>query len=178
MAVCIVGGVHLSHQVENPGLFIHSLLNTHQPRLPARPCRFLECLPYDEVEGQSAELAGKLASFAETLFDSHVAALRAHYGARRDAMLAALAREMPEGVEWTRPEGGMFVWVTMPEAMDGAALLERAIAEERVAFVPGSAFFADGTGRNTLRLNFSSPDEAVIDEGIARLGRCIARQRA
>ncbi|MEZ5714696.1 MAG: PLP-dependent aminotransferase family protein [Paracoccaceae bacterium] len=114
-----------------------------------------------------------VAEVAETLFDSHVAALRTHYGARRDAMLAALAREMPEGVEWTRPEGGMFVWVTLPEGMDGAALLERAIAEERVAFVPGSAFFADGTGRNTLRLNFSSPDEGAIDAGIARLGRLL-----
>lgn len=110
---------------------------------------------------------------ASTMFDSHVARLRATYGARRNRMLAALARELPEGVQFTRPEGGMFVWLTLPEGMDGAALLARAIAEERVAFVPGGAFFADGSNRNTLRLSFSCASEPQIDEGIARLGRLL-----
>ena len=110
---------------------------------------------------------------ASTMFDSHVAKLRATYGARRNRMLAALARELPEGVQFTRPEGGMFVWLTLPEGMDGAALLARAIAEERVAFVPGGAFFADGSNRNTLRLSFSCASEPQIDEGIARLGRLL-----
>jgi len=110
---------------------------------------------------------------AAARFDDHVAKLRATYGARRDRMLAALAREMPEGVRFTRPEGGMFVWLTLPEGMDGAALLARAIAEQRVAFVPGGAFFADGSNRNTLRLSFSCASEAQIDEGIARLGRLL-----
>ena len=116
-----------------------------------------------------------VAHVAEAMFEPHVARLRAHYGARRDAMLAALAEHMPEGVDWTRPEGGMFVWVTLPDGMDAAALLETAIAEARVAFVPGAAFFADGSGRNSLRLNFSSPDRAAIAEGIARLGQVIRR---
>ena len=110
---------------------------------------------------------------ASTQFDSHVAKLRAVYGGRRGRMVAALAREMPEGVSFTRPEGGMFVWLTLPEGMDGAELLARAIAEERVAFVPGGAFFADGSNRNTLRLSFSCASDAQIDEGIARLGRLL-----
>jgi DNA-binding transcriptional MocR family regulator len=106
-------------------------------------------------------------------FDDQVAKARARYSKRRDAMLAALARHMPPGVTWTKPEGGLFVWVTLPEGMDGAELLKRAVEKERVAFVPGGAFFADGAGANTLRLSFSLADEAKIEEGIMRLGRLI-----
>lgn len=111
------------------------------------------------------------AEVAEELFDEHVAMLRKVYGARLQAMLASLERHMPKGVSWTRPEGGMFVWMHLPEGYDGAELLERALATEKVAFVPGNAFFADGSNRNTLRLNFSMSDEAVIDAGIQRLAR-------
>ena len=94
------------------------------------------------------------------------------YRGRRDAMLAALGRHMPEGVRWTRPKGGMFVWVTLPEGMDGGALLVAAL-REKIAFVPGAAFHADGTGRNTLRLAYSLQDEGVIEEGMTRLGRVV-----
>jgi DNA-binding transcriptional MocR family regulator len=114
----------------------------------------------------------------ERLFDDQVARIVAAYATRRDALLAALARHMPDGVSWTRPQGGMFVWVTLPEALDGAELLAAAVAEERVAFVPGGAFFVDGSGRHTIRLNFSRPSEAAIDEGIGRLGRLITRRLA
>ncbi|MDM7970903.1 MAG: PLP-dependent aminotransferase family protein [Paracoccaceae bacterium] len=107
-------------------------------------------------------------------FDGQVTRVRALYRARRDALLAALVQHMPAGVTWTQPEGGMFVWVTLPEGMDGATLLERSLAQEKVAFVPGAAFFPDGSGRNTIRLNFSSPTEAMIADGLARLGRLIA----
>ena len=110
---------------------------------------------------------------AKAGFDAHVSGLRAVYGRRRDAMLAALETEMPEGVEWTRPEGGMFVWLTLPERVSGAFLLEQSIAKEKLAFVPGQAFFADGTGGNSLRLSFSNSSEAQIAEGIARLGRVL-----
>jgi DNA-binding transcriptional MocR family regulator len=110
---------------------------------------------------------------ARDQFESHVAKLRTVYKARRDHMLAALAREMPDGVSWTKPEGGMFVWVTLPQGMDGADLLAQSLKTERVAFVPGRAFFADGSNGNTLRLSFSCADEAAIDEGIKRLGRLI-----
>jgi DNA-binding transcriptional MocR family regulator len=94
----------------------------------------------------------------------------ATYKGRRDAMLAALARYMPAAVTWTRPQGGMFIWVTMPEWLDGATVLRRAIEDARVAFVPGAAFCADGSGRNTFRLSFSLTDVGNIDRGIERLG--------
>jgi DNA-binding transcriptional MocR family regulator len=102
--------------------------------------------------------------------------IRRVYRARRDAMLRALAAAMPAGVRWTEPAGGMFIWLTLPESVDAAALLRRAIAEARVAFVPGRAFHADGGGANTLRLNFSLADEARIGEGIARLGELLRHQ--
>lgn len=113
------------------------------------------------------------AHVARTIFDEHVAMLRDVYGRRRRYMLEALDREMPEGVRWTHPEGGMFVWVTLPEGMDGADLLARSLRTEKVAFVPGRAFFADGSGANTLRLSFSLHDRAGMDDGVARLGRVI-----
>jgi DNA-binding transcriptional MocR family regulator len=80
---------------------------------------------------------------------------------------------MPQGVSWTKPEGGMFVWVTLPAGMDGADLLAQSLKTERVAFVPGRAFYADGSNGNTLRLSFSCANEAQIDEGMKRLGRLI-----
>ena len=107
---------------------------------------------------------------AEACFDAHVDRIRAAYGARRDAMLEALARHMPDGVSWTRPEGGMFIWLTLPRGMDGAALLARAIEEKNLAFVPGRAFHADGSGENTLRLAFSCADAPMIEDGMKRLG--------
>lgn len=115
-----------------------------------------------------------VADVARRAMGGHIPRLRAHYGARRDAMLTALKAYMPKGVSWTEPEGGMFVWVTLPQGMDGAALLVRALEDENVAFVPGSAFYADGSGKNTIRLNLSSPNEAQIDEGLKRLGRLLA----
>ncbi|CUH69779.1 2-aminoadipate transaminase [Thalassovita autumnalis] len=111
-------------------------------------------------------------------FEEHTQRLCAHYKARRDRMLAALTRHMPDGVDWTHPEGGMFVWMTLPAGMDGADLLATALRDEKVAFVPGGAFYPDDDGRNTLRLNFSSPDQVQIDEGIARLGRVITEALA
>lgn len=110
-------------------------------------------------------------------YDTVVPKVVALYAAKRNAMLTALDAHMPAGVRWTRPNGGMFVWVTLLEGMDGATLLRRALDEEQVAFVPGRAFFADGSGRNTLRLSYSRQSEAAITEGMERLGRLIARTR-
>lgn len=110
---------------------------------------------------------------ARTVFGAQVDKVRKAYASRRDAMLAALEREMPAGVSWTRPEGGMFIWLTLPEGMDGAALLAASLESARVAFVPGRAFFADGSGANTMRLSFSCATPQMIDEGIGRLGRLI-----
>ena len=110
---------------------------------------------------------------ARSVFDKQVGTLRAAYASRRDDMLAALEREMPEGVSWTKPEGGMFIWMSLPEGLDGARLLERSLETTRVAFVPGQAFFPDGTGANTIRLSFSLPSTEEINEGVARLARLI-----
>jgi DNA-binding transcriptional MocR family regulator len=106
---------------------------------------------------------------AEGIFDAQVGKLIDAYRGRRDGLLAALEAHMPKGVTWTRPDGGMFVWVTLPEGADATALLARAVKEARVAFVPGNAFHADGTGRNTLRLSFTLATPRAISEGIPRL---------
>jgi 2-aminoadipate transaminase len=103
----------------------------------------------------------------------HVARLNEIYRRRRDAMLRALEEEMPADATWTRPRGGLFVWATLPSYMDTSNLLAHAL-EREVAFVPGSAAFLDGRGRNSLRLNFSGVDEARISEGVRRLGQAVA----
>ena len=115
-----------------------------------------------------------ISKVASAIFDDHVENLRITYKKRRDYMLNALAQHMPAGVEWTRPEGGMFIWLTLPDHIDGAALLAKSLETQRVAFVPGRAFHADGSGGNTIRLNFSLPDETTINEGIKRLGALLA----
>ncbi len=74
---------------------------------------------------------------------------------------------------WTRPEGGLFVWATLPEYIDTGELLARAIERHQVAFVPGEAAFLDGQGRNSMRLNFSGAREDVLAEGVARIGAAI-----
>ena len=118
------------------------------------------------------------ARVVETGFDDHLARLRDHYRERAAAMQAALARHMPLGVTWTNPQGGMFVWLTLPEGLDGAHLLKAALAEERVAFVPGAPFFALSPKTNTLRLSYSLPSPADIDEGVRRLARMIESRLA
>lgn len=110
---------------------------------------------------------------AKACFDQHIPMVRETYRARRDAMLAALDEHMPEGVDWTRPAGGMFIWLTLPTGTSGAELLARALDTVKVAFVPGQAFFPDGSGANTIRLSFSNSDEATIREGIKRLGQVL-----
>lgn len=115
-----------------------------------------------------------MATVAERAFDAQVTRIRTAYRARRDCMLDALEQHMPEGVSWSRPEGGMFIWMELPAGVNCADLLARSIAEAKVAFVPGGAFFPDGTGANCMRLNFSAPSEEKIKDGIARLGRLIS----
>lgn len=113
-------------------------------------------------------------SCRDGLLARQIPKIRKIYGERRDVMLAALERMMPAGTHWTRPEGGMFLWVTLPEGFSAAELLDRAI-ERQVAFVPGASFHANGGGENTLRLNFSHPTPERIEEGIGRLAEVIAR---
>ncbi len=107
---------------------------------------------------------------ASTMWDAQVAKARASYVVKRDAMLGALARHMPDGVTWSRPEGGMFIWVELPEGFNAAELLPKAVEEAGAAYVPGEAFFADRSGPNTMRLSYSLPSVEDIEAGIARLG--------
>jgi DNA-binding transcriptional MocR family regulator len=76
------------------------------------------------------------------------------------------------GVSWTRPQGGLFVWVRLPEGVDASELLKAAVAQ-KVAFVPGESFFTDGTGKHTARLNFSNATPERISEGVGRLALCL-----
>lgn len=104
--------------------------------------------------------------------DAHIATLKEIYGRRRDRMLAALAEHMPEGTTWTRPEGGFFVWVTLPEGIDAAKMRPQA-RERGVEYLPGATCFADGSGANTIRLSFSFATDEQIAEGIRILGEVI-----
>lgn len=97
------------------------------------------------------------------------------YQARRDVMLTALQEHMPQGTTWTRPQGGLFVWVTFPEWVDTTDLLARALQHD-VAFVPGRAAFMDGRGGNSMRINFSGVTEDDIRTGIARISVVIEEQ--
>ncbi|TAM07501.1 MAG: PLP-dependent aminotransferase family protein [Paraburkholderia sp.] len=108
--------------------------------------------------------------------DTHLPKIRALYRDQCEAMHAALARYMPEGVSWNKPEGGMFVWVNLPAHIDSMKLLEEAIAQN-VAFVPGAPFFANEARRNMLRLSFVTVPPEKINEGMAKLGALI-RARA
>ena len=104
----------------------------------------------------------------------HIVDLRTTYRHRRDAMLAALTRWFPASARWSRPEAGFFVWVELERGVDTADILRRAIAEEKLAFVPGQVFAAgDADVRHCMRLSFSSCDAACIEEGIERLARLV-----
>jgi len=102
------------------------------------------------------------------LAEAHLARLRAAYARRRDAMLDALARHFPEGCTWSRPDGGLFLWVRVPAGLDTTRLLSAATARQ-VAYVPGEPFWVGPPIRHTLRLNFSNTPEERIAEGIRRL---------
>jgi DNA-binding transcriptional MocR family regulator len=109
------------------------------------------------------------------LLSGHIAGLQQAYKARRDTMLDALERYFPAEAKWTRPKAGMFIWVELPKSINTTELLQRAVDEEQVAFIPGTAFCAPGSSpaTNCLRLNFSNCSEEMIEEGIGRLGRII-----
>ncbi|MEM9635718.1 MAG: PLP-dependent aminotransferase family protein [Pseudomonadota bacterium] len=114
-----------------------------------------------------------MARVAETEFETHTTRTNGVYRGRRDAMLSALEKYMPDETQWTKPDGGMFIWVTLPGHVDAGQLLELSIETVKVAFVPGKAFHPDGSGSNTMRLSFSCADYEKIEEGISRLGRLI-----
>jgi 2-aminoadipate transaminase len=106
--------------------------------------------------------------------EAHIGKIKALYREQRDRMVAAIEAHFPPDVRYTRPEGGMFLWVTLPEGLSSMELFDQAL-RENVAFVPGKAFFADGGGDNTLRLNYTNSDVDMIDVGIERLGNAIRK---
>jgi 2-aminoadipate transaminase len=120
--------------------------------------------------------------FVSAYFDSgpwedYVRSLVGIYRLRRDVMLDALAEHLPREAVWTHPQGGLFIWVTLPDYIDTTDLLARAL-EERVAFVPGRAAYLDGRGGSELRLNFSGVGEEEIREGVRRIGEVVREQVA
>ncbi len=120
--------------------------------------------------------------FVSAYFDSgpwedYVRSLIEIYRRRRDVMLDSLAEHFPRESEWTHPQGGLFIWVTLPDYIDTTDLLARAL-EEHVAFVPGRAAFVDGRGGSSMRLNFSGVSEDEIREGVRRIGEVVCEQVA
>jgi 2-aminoadipate transaminase len=107
----------------------------------------------------------------------YVGDLTGIYRRRRDVMLAALEEHLPAEATWTRPQGGLFIWATLPDYLDTTDLLARALREQ-VAFVPGRAAFLDGRGGSSMRLNFSGVDETAIREGVRRIGKVVSEQVA
>ncbi|HEY4280239.1 MAG TPA: PLP-dependent aminotransferase family protein [Conexibacter sp.] len=108
---------------------------------------------------------------------TYVDSLRDVYRRRRDVMFDALAEHFPREAQWTQPEGGMFIWATLPDYIDTTDLLARAL-RENVAFVPGRAAYLDGRGGSSMRLNFSGVSDDDIREGVRRIGAVIAEQVA
>ena len=114
--------------------------------------------------------------FSEGGWRQYVDSLAEIYRGRRDVMVAALAEHFPAEATWTEPEGGLFIWATLPDYIDTGDLLARALRDD-VAFVPGQAAYADESrGRNSMRLNFSGVDEDEIREGVRRIGKVIREQ--
>lgn len=106
------------------------------------------------------------------VFEDHIKEMLPVYARRRDLMLESLERYMPEGTSWTRPDGGLFLWATMPPSVDTEELLALA-GRSKVAFVPGAPFWVNRDVRNTMRLNFSNASDEMLVEGIRRLGSAV-----
>lgn len=142
-------------------------------------CARAEVMDKLVVAKQGADLhSGYLAQrileqyLADNDIDEHIARIRQAYGSQRDVMIESLARYCPPEIHFTQPEGGMFLWGTLPAGLDSVELFQYAI-EAKVAFVPGHPFYVDGGGSSTLRLNYSNSSQEKIEEGVRRLGQVI-----
>jgi 2-aminoadipate transaminase len=113
--------------------------------------------------------------FAEGRWQRYIEDLIEIYRGRRDTMIEALRTHFPAEATWTEPQGGLFIWATLPDYIDTGDLLAKALRAD-VAFVPGQAAYVDGRGRHSMRLNFSGVDEGEIREGVRRIGKVIAEQ--
>ncbi|MDI6099089.1 PLP-dependent aminotransferase family protein [Actinoplanes sp. NEAU-A12] len=146
-----------------PGLRVGWILAPHAVR------EKLVMMSEANVLCPSAFAQGAVTRYLSTMpWREQIKVYREIYRERRDALLGALEDLMPAGTTWTRPTGGLFVWVTLPEGLDSKAMMPRAIAA-RVAYVPGTGFYADGTGRGNMRLNFSFSAPDRLREGVRRL---------
>jgi len=132
-----------------------------------------------EIAKQAANLCGSsldqrlvLRCLKEGLIETQKERIRPYYSRKRDVLLSALEEHMPTGVAWTRPGGGMFLWVTLPMGLDATPLLESAV-EAGVAYVPGAPFCVDGSGANSLRMTFAREEPERLVEGVRRLARVI-----
>ncbi|HPX79716.1 MAG TPA: PLP-dependent aminotransferase family protein [Bacteroidales bacterium] len=142
------------------------------------PVKIIEKL---EVVKQSTDLCAPVfnqfiaARYIEKgYYDKNIERIKINYRNKRDNMIAAFEKYMPEGVTWTNPEGGLFLFVTVPEGYDATELFRIALQED-VAFVIGEAFHCDGSGKNTLRINFSFMEESRAEEGVRRLADAIKK---
>jgi 2-aminoadipate transaminase len=106
--------------------------------------------------------------------DEHIEKIRTQYHQQCQCMLSAIQQYFPKDVRCTQPEGGMFLWATLPARMSSLELFDKAISEN-VAFVPGSAFYVDGGGERSFRLNFSNSNEEKIETGIKKLSKAIKK---
>jgi len=109
------------------------------------------------------------------LVDKQIPKIKKMYEKKRDLMLEALEKYFPEGCKWTRPDGGMFLWVTVPHRIDTKKMFQEAI-KEKVAYVHGAAFCVDGKGHNSMRLNFSNAEDKKIEIGVKRLAKIIKKK--
>src|SRR3954447_2345634 len=126
----------------------------------------------------SAFAQGAVSQYLSTMpWQEQIKVYREIYRERRDALLSALTDLMPAGTSWTKPAGGLFVWATLPEGLHSKAMMPRAIAA-RVAYVPGTGFYADGTGGAHMRLNFSFSEPARLREGVRRLAGVMEQEMA
>jgi DNA-binding transcriptional MocR family regulator len=126
----------------------------------------------------SAFAQGAVTQYLSTMpWQEQIKTYREIYRERRDALLSALQDLMPMGTTWTHPTGGLFVWATLPHGLDSKAMMPRAIAA-RVAYVPGTGFYADGTGTANMRLNFSFSEPARLREGVRRLAGVMEQELA
>ena len=106
--------------------------------------------------------------------NAHIEKIKLVYKKRRDIMLKSIESYFPYDIRYTRPKGGLFIWVELRKDLDAAMVLEEAL-KENVAFVPGASFFANGGNKNHFRLNFSNMNEELIIEGIKRLGKVLQK---
>ncbi|GAA2844543.1 GntR family transcriptional regulator [Actinoplanes cyaneus] len=155
-----------------PGLRVGWILAPHAVR------EKLVMMSEANVLCPSAFAQGAVTQYLTTMpWREQIKVYREIYRERRDALLSALEDLMPAGTTWTRPAGGLFVWATLPEGLDSKAMMPRAIAA-RVAYVPGTGFYADGTGRNNMRLNYSFSAPERLREGVRRLSGVMEQELA